>query len=213
MPPESTTSQVRIRIAREGDDVPKIAEEEGFFWETVWRHPENAELRRLRRDPNVLLPGDRVAIPPRRRREEERASGQRHRYRLRGVPGRVRIRVLEDGRPRADAPYRLVIDGVPHRGRTDADGFLEHDLPLGAQSGELIFDRDDGGTDHYHFRFGTLDPIDTESGVRKRLVDLGYDAEEDLPGAIRAFQSDHGLEPSGRLDDATRARVQEVFGQ
>ena len=40
-------------IVRAGQDIGSIAHRNGFFWETVWQHPDNAELRRVR---SVLLP-------------------------------------------------------------------------------------------------------------------------------------------------------------
>jgi N-acetylmuramoyl-L-alanine amidase len=50
----------------QGDCVLSIAEQYGFFWETVWNHPSNAELKKKREDPAILYPGDVVFVPEKR---------------------------------------------------------------------------------------------------------------------------------------------------
>ena len=43
---------------QQGDCMVSIAELCGFFWETLWNHPNNKDLRGLRHDPTVLLLDD-----------------------------------------------------------------------------------------------------------------------------------------------------------
>ena len=49
-------------------------------------------------------------------------------------------------------------------------------------------------------------PLDTDAGVRARLTNLGFDPA-DLDWAIGHFQMRFGLPLTGRIDDATRARL------
>jgi peptidoglycan hydrolase-like protein with peptidoglycan-binding domain len=48
--------------------------------------------------------------------------------------------------------------------------------------------------------------------VKKRLSDLGY-GTDNMSEALKAFQAKQKLEVSGNIDDATRARLKEIFGQ
>jgi N-acetylmuramoyl-L-alanine amidase len=66
-----------VYTAGQGDSTTRIAFRNGFFWKTVWEHPENSELKSKRKDPNILLPGDTVFIPERREGEGERAGRSR----------------------------------------------------------------------------------------------------------------------------------------
>ena len=200
------------REVRPGECIESIAASCGHFWEKIWNHEANSELKRTREDPNALLVGDRVEIPEIETKDESKATERRHRFRRKGVPSKLKVRILDDWEPRKHAKYRLVIDGTITEGKTDGDGFVEEGLPPDASQGELIIDREDGGTDHYRFDFGTVSPIDTEAGVKRRLQDMGYDTE-DLEKAVSGFQQDQGLEESGTMDDETKSKLQEVFGQ
>jgi hypothetical protein len=45
------------------------------------------------------------------------------------------------------------------------------------------------------------------------LRSTGYDAEEDLAGAVQAFQTKEAMETTGTMDDALRAKLKERFGE
>lgn len=45
-------------IVQQGDYLAKLAFVHGFEPDEVWNDPKNADLKKLRPDPNVLAPGD-----------------------------------------------------------------------------------------------------------------------------------------------------------
>ena len=53
-------------IVEPGDCMASIGEQYGFHWETLWDLAENADLKKNRKNPNVLFEGDEVTIPDKR---------------------------------------------------------------------------------------------------------------------------------------------------
>lgn len=198
----------------------KIAYRFGFFPETIWRHPENAALRQKRADLHILAADDEVYIPAPHRREVKASTGTAVMLRRRGVPERLRIRFLDrHGAPRAGLPFVLFVelpdgDICPARdGVTDPDGILDLPVSPAASSGTLRLDPD-GCNETYEFDFAYLDPIEETSGVQARLNNLGYgcgDADGVLGpltrAALRRFQADEGLPPTGDADPLSLQRL------
>jgi hypothetical protein len=46
-----------------GDTLSAIARRHGITWQQLYNHPDNAEFRRKRPNPNLIFPGDVVMIP------------------------------------------------------------------------------------------------------------------------------------------------------
>jgi hypothetical protein len=204
---------------QQGDCVSSIAEQYGFYWETIWNDPGNAQLKQLRRDPNVLLPGDVLVVPDRRLREESRPTDAKHSFVRKGVPAKVKLRLVNlHQEPRPGLAYIADIDGEVRSGASDSDGYIEFTVKPSARKILLTID-DNGRQEKYQVPLGHLDPIKEAAGVRKRLANIGFvcgpESGSLIDGtreALRAFQTQMDLPATGEADDATCAKLQEVHG-
>jgi hypothetical protein len=211
--------RVADHVVRDGDCLTSIAFANGFFWQTLWDHPRNTELRASRKDPFTLSACDIVHVPERAIAEWSLPTGQRHVFRRKGIPAWLKVQLLRaDGTPRRDEAYELELDGRPLRGelRTDGDGWIIHAISPSAQIGRLSLD--DGEEEHL-LHLGHIRPIDELVGVQARLMNLGfYDGPlddqmtDDTVAALQEFQASAGLDPVGELDDATRDALKAAFG-
>lgn len=204
-------------VIRAGECISSVAYENGFFPDTLWNLPENSALRAARTNPNALLPGDRLTVPPVRPKDVDGATEVRHRFRRRGVPERLRVRLVDvQGEARADLEYAITVDGRRTQGRTDGNGELELPISPSAREGLL---RIPATGEEYPLRLGRIDPIDTLSGVQARLCNLGFPCgdPDGIPGpatrdAIEAFQESRGLAVTGEPDEQTRQALEVDHG-
>jgi hypothetical protein len=202
------------RKVGQGGTTSGFAKSYGFFWRTIWEHPENAALRAKRKDPNVLSEKDDIFIPVREIKKVSKPTEAQHVFRRKGEPSKIKIRMLEHEKPRADEDYILEIDGKQTKGKTDGDGQLEHFIPGNARSGKLIFQ---AGKEIYNLMLGSLDPLDQISGVQQRLNNLDYKCGGEMgkmgpktKEALKKFQADQKLNVSGEPDAATKAKLEEL---
>ncbi|MFH1216443.1 MAG: peptidoglycan-binding protein [Pseudomonadota bacterium] len=185
-------------VVRQGDCISSIADKYGHFWEKVWNHSENAELKNLRKDPNVLLAEDEVMVPDLEEKQEAGATEERHRFRKKGVPAKIRLKIMQEPVPdsgssqesgdviqstsssmqdevRSDLPYRLEIDGYVTDGTTDSEGMIEFSIPPGARRGKVILEPNTTRAKEIPLMLGALDPVSEIRGVKQRLANLGFD--------------------------------------
>lgn len=208
----------RTVTADKGDCVSSIAEREGHFWETLWNDPGNAALREERKNPNLLAPGDQVAVPPLRGKTVRIATGKRHVFRRKGVPSFLHLRCLFLGQPRANEPFVLKLGEREIRGTTDGDGLLTVALPPGSHAGELTFGEGESAQTT-RVLVGELAPVTTVEGVQARLNNLGFAAGEidgtlnpETREALSELQRQEGLTVSGEIDEPTRERLLALHG-
>jgi hypothetical protein len=170
-------------IAEQGDCIYSIAARTGHAWQTLWDHPRNRDLREARKNPGVLLPGDRVFVPAIEVKSLLLASGKRYRVVIDGQWVTLRLRLCDgDGEPMAQTEYRLCVGGLEIAVRTDDDGVLTATVPAGAEEASLL---DVATGETITLRIGHLDPTGSPGAVRKRLANLGYHpgGDEDEMGA------------------------------
>ncbi|MEW6367261.1 MAG: peptidoglycan-binding domain-containing protein [Acidobacteriota bacterium] len=205
---------------KQGECFESIAFKYGFNWETLWAHPQNQRLREKSKTPNIVMPGDEIYIPEKRAKSEAGATEQSHRFKLKGVPSKVQLRMVDSaGKIRAGLSYVMEIqDGPTYRGKIPADGWIRHSIPPNAKTARLEV-TDNVVTEEYVLQLGGLDPIYEVTGIQQRLKNLGYDLD-DAPGAfgpateaaICSFQTAHGLTETGEADKRTLDKLLEVYG-
>jgi N-acetylmuramoyl-L-alanine amidase len=202
------TDQEHVVNVKEGESIPSLAWEFGLHWETIWNHEQNQELRNKRIDPNILEEGDSVFIPALTVQEYQCQTDMVHRFRRRGVPSVLRIRLMQDvvpdedeiawlsarvdetqlaqGKPFAaqvaqvwsEVTYRANIDGAIYTGKTAADGIVSLTILPNAQSGWLEIDPGGPKERRVDLKLGVIEPISTIAGVKKRLTNLGISCVE-----------------------------------
>lgn len=197
-----------------GDCISSIAANAGLTWQQVWDAPENAKLKELRKDPNILSAGDVVFVPEKTLKTVSGGTNSRHRFVKKGVPAMFRMQLFDGAEPRKNQSYVLVVDGKEYKGTTNGEGVLEEPISPSAVMGALTI-----GPDNFHIslEFGHIDPITELSGLQARLTNLGFDCgsingilDDATRAAISAFQYRFGLEQTGQPNEATYARVQEL---
>lgn len=209
-------------VVKKGDCLSSIAAEHGLPWKVLWADPKNANLKRKRKDPNVLMPGDVVFVPDTRERMEDCATEDRHRF-LR-KRGRTLLRIIlkdEEDEPLASKDYELTIGSQTFRATTDGDGRIEEQLPAGAAEGKLVvtLEEEPPSAFTWTLKIGCLDPVEEVSGVQGRLNNLGFDCGpvDGIIGpwtraAVEAFQEEYGLDVDGIAGPKTQAKLKEVYG-
>jgi hypothetical protein len=179
----------------------------------------NAELKRERPNPNVLRPGDRVAIPAHDPGTEGCATGRSHRLVI-ALPT-MELRVVlrsHDGTALANAPYTMELDRELRAGTTDGDGRLTEVVRITQRTASLEVEGQ-----HFVLKLSTLAPVggrdDDIEGVQARLHNLGYDVGpfDGIYGrrtraALAVFQVEQGLEVTGDPDAATRSALEREHG-
>lgn len=211
----------------QGDYMSKIAQKFGFSdYKEIWDHADNAELKKKRKNPNVLHPGDTVIIPDREEKKVSASTGKRHKFQVKRSELKLRL-VLEDiyEKPIANANCELNLDGETFQLTTDGKGKIEKEIPATAEGGFLIIKTQETALNEtvLPIKIGHLDPVEEESGQKGRLNNLGYFAgpfegndeaanQQLFLSAIEEFQCDHGLTVDGNCGPRTQAKLKEVHG-
>lgn len=214
-------------IAVPGDSFATIARDHGFDRDALYTHPDNAQLRKKRPDPNVIHPGDEVALPDKGPPKRAPAQVEKRNRFVVTLPRReLRLTLLDvEGKPIADEPYWFQVGNRLENGRTDGAGGIVQTFGGRDRSGELIVRGKKLALD-----FGALNPVDEVpddgvSGARERLRNLGYDVgdpfgddvgDDGLDGGTRTalalFQRHAAIDVTGKLDDTTLAKLASLHG-
>jgi len=220
---------------KQGENLDLIAVCFGFAdCQPIYDHPNNAELKGDRDNPDVLYPQDRVFIPELRLREEPCATDQLHSFTMKGPKKMLRVAVQDsDGNKLTGVPYELTIEATPRcaprfrdtpkqvlKSQIDSSGVVECPIPINASSATLKV-----GSMVWYLRIGDLNPgsdtlDDGVSGIQARLKNLGFDPGpiDGMSGpltqsAIRAFQEKYPpLKVDGICGPKTWKQLKAIHG-
>lgn len=215
--------EMRPYVVRQGDYLVRLAWIHGFDAEEVWKHEKNKELAERRKDHNILAPGDVIYLPVKPKEGLPIQKGATNRYVAKVPRTTMRVRFRDSNGPLANARFEVkgAVSAMP---TTDGDGVADLIVPVCIAEIDILF------PDHKHaftVRIGHMDPAEEASGVRARLSHLGYlldvpgfdavfssglSSEDRFAEALRDFQRDNHLEPSGVADDATREALVRLHG-
>ena len=200
----------------QGDCLSSIADQFGLLKDTIWKHGRNGELRQKRPNPDTLLPGDVIFVPPLTLKEIGCPTTKRHKFVRKQELVRFRLRLLWEDKPRANEAYVLDVGNERYSGQTDGDGWIDVQIPAREPEGFLTLQ---DGAEQHTIALGALDPIDEITGIQGRLSNLSYLAGE-ITGewddrqadAIRALQAKNHLLVTGKMDADTESALKKEYG-
>lgn len=208
-----STEPGTVHAVSAGESLSSIAKDNGYLWDTIWSHANNAALKAKRPDPNQLIAGDELFLPEKGSKAIAKPVDARHRFKIKGEPTRLQLQLLSMGEPRKNEPYTLVFGDEIIHGSTDEQGRIDQPIPGSIKTATLNLG---GGAESYPIAVGELEPLDSIRGVQHRLNNLGYDCGGEsgelgpaTKKALLAFQKAEGLHESGEIDDSTRGRLGE----
>jgi hypothetical protein len=217
---------------KQGEHLSGIAAKYGFAdYKTIWDHGENTQLKQMRKNPNVLLAGDLLAIPDREEKEESGTTEQRHKFQVKRPPLRLRLKVERGyAGPVNNAECDLLVEFDLFKLTSDGTGGIEHVIPRNAADAHLTV-KDSLTVKgqmvpvdiRVPIKIGFLDPVEEPTGQKARLANLGYYRaadgeaddtinEEEFVSAVEEFQCEHQLPVKNKCDAVTQAKIKEVHG-
>jgi len=198
------------------ESIYTLAEEFGLLWTDIWNDPLNRDLKFVRKDPHALMSGDVVAIKCLKVKKTPCATKERHSFTKFGVPKYIAMKLVKFGEPLAGEPYVININGKKTEGILDDEGGFIEIVPLNATMatltvGEGVF------ADHYELSLAGLNPIESVSGIKQRLQNLGLLAgnctePETFRAAILRFQNLFCMETTGVADAQFIQKLKEKHG-
>lgn len=202
-------------IVSAGDSLASIAKDNGYLWKTLWEHGSNTALKNQRKNPNQLVEGDKLFLPDKAAKNVSKPTDAKHKFKRKGEPTSLKMQLTSLGEPRKNEAYTLTFGDQVIHGQTDGEGKFEHPIPGEVKGATLMLS---GGKEVYNIAIGLLDPSSLTSGIRQRLGNLGYDCGGDsgnelgdaTRAALKRFQADNKLKPSGEIDADTRSKIDQL---
>lgn len=162
-------------VVRQNDYLLKIAHKLGFDPDAVWNDPSNGDLSQLRSDHSILFAGDLLQVPsPADAPVHPLTVGSTNSFVAADAPATsISVKLVndDDDQKYAGRAYTITeladLTGLTSGG----DGVLTFQVPVTLDAATIVF-ADNG--ESLVLQIGGMDPIDTMSGVFKRLQNLGF---------------------------------------
>src|SRR5436190_13024735 len=85
-------SMATTHKVEQGECLSSVAKKYGFAnWRTIYQHPQNAEFREKRPNPNIIYPGDLIFIPDPELKEKSVQTEKRHELKTNGPKTLLRL--------------------------------------------------------------------------------------------------------------------------
>ncbi len=108
------------RVVRRGEYLARIAHECGFGADAVWSDPSNADLKKRRKDPHMLVVGDILQIPESTRIFLPVSIGIVNKFKVNVPMVDIQLKLVDRNGPLKGAACRIT--GVPNVETATADG-------------------------------------------------------------------------------------------
>jgi hypothetical protein len=215
------SEESRPYVVRQGESLYTIARAHGLEPDAIWRDGKNTEVARTR-DPDILAPGDLLYLPPRPAPSLRVAPQTSNAFTAKVPAVVVAVAFQDENGPLRGERYVVTGLGEPVEGALDGRGGLA--LPVPVSVATFVVEFPERRIAHSVW-VRHLDPVSEPSGLRARLVHLGYGpmgqdsadpytfvSDEAERRAIAAFQRAVGLTVTGVADEKTRAKLTEMHG-
>ncbi len=164
-----------------------------------------------------------VMIPEQKETKNVQGNTEkRHSFEKKGKALMLRLELRQwNHKPMTDADCELEVEGGgTFRGKTDAKGRVEIEIPADAENGKLRVKNT--AYPEIPFKIGHLDPADAITGQKGRLNNLGYNAgtineeeTEQFRSAVEEFQIDAFktiTQVDGKCGPNTQKKLQQTYG-
>jgi len=209
----------------QGETLLRIARQYGYQTsKALYNHPSNAEFKALRPDPNLIYPGDKITIPPKKEKFIPLRTNSINSFVVQNEKEYFRLQIIhEDGDDITGKRIVITIGSQTIDTVLPGNGLIEVELnendSLTGQVDLYLKEDQSSPSESFTAQVGHLDPIDTLSGVQARCNLLGFDCGtvDGINGSktkagVRDFQYEHDLEVDGIAGAKTKAKLQQVFG-
>lgn len=215
----------KIHNVQQGETVSSIARKYGFpDWESLYNHPDNADLKDLRPNPDLIYPKDKVVIPERNVAQFKAKLNEKQTFRSKAKRNTIKLKVgAIGGSLWANRKVELKIDEEIIESTTDDDGVAEFKLPKRHSNIAIlnIYTEKETSKPCYsvEVKLGHLDPITELTGQQARLTALGFDCGLLTPKtnkryekALEEYQQVMGLKVDGICGPETQKSLEKEYG-